>query len=136
MLWSTALRRSGRSSVTSATRSSTSTCTVIIRPDRLGTRIRLVAWRDPMPTPSTADDPIRARREQIARWTLLANRIGYLFVALAIALFFIAFVFGFTATMATLVITSLVVGCVLLAPSIVLGYAVKAAERDDVERGF
>jgi hypothetical protein len=89
-----------------------------------------------MPTPSTADDPIRARREQIARWTLLANRIGYLFVALAIALFFIAFVFGFTATMATLVITSLVVGCVLLAPSIVLGYAVKAAERDDVERGF
>lgn len=89
-----------------------------------------------MPTPSTADDPIRARREQIARWTLLANRIGYLFVALAIALFFIAFAFGFTATMATLVITSLVVGCVLLAPSIVLGYAVKAAERDDVERGF
>jgi len=67
---------------------------------------------------------------------LLANRIGYLFVALAIALFFIAFAFGFTATMATLVITSLVVGCVLLAPSIVLGYAVKAAERDDVERGF
>jgi hypothetical protein len=25
---------------------------------------------------------------------------------------------------------------VLLAPSIVLGYAVKAAERDDVEHGF
>jgi hypothetical protein len=30
----------------------------------------------------------------------------------------------------------LVVSFVLLAPSIVLGYAVKAAERDDVEHGF
>jgi UPF0716 family protein affecting phage T7 exclusion len=85
---------------------------------------------------ATADDPIRARRERIAKWTLLANRVGYLFVALAIALFFIAFAFGFTPTMATLVIVSFVVGCALLAPSIILGYAVKAAERDDLERGF
>ncbi|MDX2379490.1 MAG: hypothetical protein QNM02_07000 [Acidimicrobiia bacterium] len=81
-------------------------------------------------------DPIRERREQIAKWTLLANRVGYLFVALAIALFFIAFAFGFTSTMATLVIVSFIIGCALLAPSIILGYAVKAAERDDLERGF
>ena len=78
---------------------------------------------------AAADDPIRARRERIAKWTLLANRVGYLFVALAIALFFIAFAFGFTQTMATLVIVSFVIGCALLAPSIILGYAVKAAER-------
>lgn len=83
-----------------------------------------------------SDDPVRARRSQIARWTLLANRIGYLFVALAVALFFIAFAFGFTPVMATLVIASLIIGCVLLAPSIILGYAVKAAERDDLERGY
>ena len=38
--------------------------------------------------------------------------------------------------MATLVIATLVVACVLLAPSIVLGYAVKAAEREDRERGI
>ena len=81
-------------------------------------------------------DPVRARRAQIARWTLLANRVGYLFVALALALFFIAFALGFTSTMATLIITSLIIGCVLLAPSIIVGYAVKAAERDDLERGI
>jgi hypothetical protein len=28
------------------------------------------------------------------------------------------------------------VGTILLAPAIVLGYAIKAAERDDVERGL
>jgi hypothetical protein len=46
-----------------------------------------------------------------------------------------AFVLEFTAVMATLVIIAFVIGCVLLAPSIVLGYAVKAAEREDRERG-
>jgi hypothetical protein len=89
-------------------------------------------------TPPASDvvDPVRARRAQVAKWTLLANRVGYLFVALSMALFVIAFAVGFSATMATLVIISLVVGCVLLAPSIILGYAVKAAERDDRERGL
>lgn len=92
---------------------------------------------DPRPEPGvTGHDPVRARRAQVARWTLLANRVGYLFVALAMALFFIAFAVGFSATMATLVIAALVVGCGLLAPSIILGYAVKAAERDDRERGL
>jgi hypothetical protein len=91
--------------------------------------------RTPAPLPKRPI-PIRVRRAQIAKWTLLANRVGYLFVALAMALFFIAFALGFSPTMATLVIVTFVIGCVLLAPSIIVGYAVKAAERDDRERGF
>lgn len=86
--------------------------------------------------PPTPVDPVRARREQVAKWTLLANRVGYLFVAVSVALFVIAFAVGFSPTMATLVTVTLVIGCVLLAPSIIVGYAVKAAERDDRERGF
>jgi hypothetical protein len=82
------------------------------------------------------DDPVRRRRRQVERWTLLANRIGYLVLALAMALFVIAFAVGFSATMATLVVVCLVVSFMLLAPSIVLGYAVKAADRDDAERGL
>jgi hypothetical protein len=85
---------------------------------------------------ATADDPVRRRRAQVARWTLLANRVGYLVLATAMTLFVMAFVFGFTPTMATLIIICLVVSFALLAPSIVLGYAVKAAEREDVERGI
>ena len=50
--------------------------------------------------------------------------------------FVIAFAVGFSPTMATLVVACLVVSFVLLAPSIVLGYAVKAADRDDAERGL
>jgi Na+/proline symporter len=81
-------------------------------------------------------DPVRARRARVAKWTLLANRVGYLFVAAAIALFVIAFAVGFSSTMATLVVVTFVIGCVLLAPSIIVGSAVKAAEREDRERGF
>lgn len=81
-------------------------------------------------------DEVRIRRAVIAKWTLLANRVGYLFLALSMALFIIAFALGFNSVMATLVIISLVIGCILLLPSIILGYAVKAAERDDRERGF
>jgi hypothetical protein len=91
--------------------------------------------RPPSPSASTHDDPVRRRRAQVAKWTLLANRVGYLLLALAMALFVIAFAIGFNATMAALIIGSLLVSFALLAPSIVLGYAVKAAERDDAEHG-
>jgi nitrogen fixation-related uncharacterized protein len=80
-------------------------------------------------------DPVRARREQVARWTRLANRAGYVLLAVAVVLFFVALATGFSGTMATLVLVALVAAFVLLAPSIVLGYAVKAAEREDLERG-
>lgn len=93
----------------------------------------------PSPTGPARDpgaDPVRARRARVARWTRLANRVGYLCFALAIVSFVLALAFGFTAPMATLIIGALVAGSVLLAPAIVLGYAVKAAERDDRERGL
>ena len=83
-----------------------------------------------------ATDPVRARRAQIAKWTQMANRVGYLVMALAIVLFVLAFALGFNAAMSALIIACLIAGSILLAPAIVLGYAVKAAERDDRERGF
>jgi hypothetical protein len=81
-------------------------------------------------------DPIRARRQQVARWSLLANRVGYLFLAVAVAVFIIGFALGFTPPVVTIVVTTLLIGSALLLPSIILGYAVKAAEREDRERGL
>jgi hypothetical protein len=80
-------------------------------------------------------DPVRARRAVVARWTLVANRVGYLCFAIAMAVFLIGFAVGFRGALVAVVIVSIVVGSLLLAPSIVLGYAVKAAERDDREHG-
>jgi len=66
----------------------------------------------------------------------VANRLGYLCFGVAIITFVIGFIVSFNAAVSTVVITSMVIGSMLLAPAIVLGYAVKAAERDDRERGL
>ncbi len=79
---------------------------------------------------------MRERRARIAKWTLIANRVGYLFFAMAIALFVMAFAFGFKGPIVTAITVSMVLGSILLAPAIVLGYAVKAAEKDDIARGL
>lgn len=81
-------------------------------------------------------DPIREKRRKVAKYTLLANRVGYLFVAVSLATFVLGFALGFNRAVAAIVIATMIVGFVLLAPSIVLGYAVKAAEREDRERGL
>jgi hypothetical protein len=82
------------------------------------------------------NDPVRARRAVVAKYNLLANRIGYLFYAVSISTFVMAFVFGFKGPLVTVVVATLIIGSVLLAPSIVIGYAVKAAEREDREMGL
>ena len=66
----------------------------------------------------------------------MANRLGYLCFGIAIATFVVGFIVSFNSAVSTIVIGSMIVGSVLLAPAIVLGYAVKAAERDDRERGL
>ena len=69
-------------------------------------------------------------------WTRRANRLGYLCFGIAIVTFVVGFIVSFNSTVSTIVVASMVVGSILLAPAIVLGYAVKAAEREDRERGL
>lgn len=76
-------------------------------------------------------DPVRRRRAAIAIWTRRANRLGYLFFAAAMILFVIALGTTFNDAMATSITVALILGTVLLAPAIVLGYAVRAAEKED-----
>ena len=85
--------------------------------------------------PSPTDDPVRARRAQVARAATLAQRIGYALFGVAVVAFFVGFFAGFTSTIVTIIVATMAVGSVLLAPAIVASYAVKAAERDDLEHG-
>jgi hypothetical protein len=66
----------------------------------------------------------------------MANRLGYLCFGIAILTFVIGFIVSFNGAVSAVVVASMIVGSVVLAPAIVLGYAVKAAERDDRERGL
>jgi hypothetical protein len=80
-------------------------------------------------------DPVLARRARIARLTELGQRIGYALFGLAIVLFIVGFVGSFSDLLVTMIVACLGVGSAVLAPAIVFGYAVKAAEREDRELG-
>ena len=80
-----------------------------------------------------AEDPVAQRRARIARWVGLAKRVGYGLLLLAIVAFIVAAVSGFPSGVVTLVVVALIAACVVLPVPIVLGYGLRAAEREDRE---
>lgn len=93
------------------------------------------------PMPASADDvsgpasdPVLDRRRRIARWVSVGQRVGYGAFGLAVVAFVVGLVAGF-GSVGGLIVAALVAGSIVLAPAIVFGYAVRAAERDDREHG-
>lgn len=81
------------------------------------------------------DDPVLARRARIARFVAVGKRIGYLALALAILAFFVGAATQFPTWTVAVSIAGLAVSSVVLPIPIVLGYGVRAAQREDRERG-
>jgi hypothetical protein len=78
-----------------------------------------------------APDPVVERRARIARYVKIAQRIGYLLLAVAVVAFVISFAADFPSWSVTLTIVSLVLAIVILPLPIVFGYGVRAAEREE-----
>ncbi len=78
-------------------------------------------------------DPVLARRARIARVTRLGTRLGYAALAVAVVSFVVAAATDFPALAVDLSIAALVVAIVVLPVPIVLGYGVRAAEREERE---
>lgn len=81
-------------------------------------------------------DPTLAKRARIAHLVELGQRVGYSLFGIAIVAFVLGFAAGFDGVVRTVIVASLVAGSIILAPAIVFGYGVKAAERDDRARGL
>ena len=80
-------------------------------------------------------DPVLERRERIARLAALGKRVGYIALTIAIIAFFVALTTGFPTWAVTISIAGLVAACIVLPIPIVLAYGVRAAAREDRERG-
>jgi Kef-type K+ transport system membrane component KefB len=80
-------------------------------------------------------DPIRARRAQIARVVDLGKRVGYGALLVAIVAFASAAATDFPDWLVTLTIAALAAAIVILPAPMVLGYGIRAAEREDREAG-
>jgi membrane protein YdbS with pleckstrin-like domain len=71
----------------------------------------------------------------MAKLADLGQRTGYLALLVAIVAFAWALIAHFPSGATTIVAVSMAVATITLAPAIVLGYAVKAADREDREHG-
>jgi len=76
-------------------------------------------------------DPVLESRERVAGWVSLGLRVGYGLFGLALLLFFAGVATNFNSLLTGTITFCLFVGSVILAPSIVFNYAVKAANRAD-----
>jgi hypothetical protein len=80
-------------------------------------------------------DPIRERRQRVARLAGIGQQVGFGLFGLAVVLLVVALLTDLPNALVSAVVACLVVGSAVLAPSIVLGYAARAAEREDREAG-
>jgi small-conductance mechanosensitive channel len=85
-------------------------------------------------TDVSADDPVLVRRERWRRGAAIGQAVGYGLILVAVVAFVFGLVAGFTTAVTTVVTACLVATTFVLAPAIVIGYAVKAAEREDRTR--
>ena len=81
---------------------------------------------------NTEDDPILARRAQFGAAADMGKRLGYSLFGIAMVAFFVGIFTNFNDVWGWIVIGSLIAGSVFLLPAIIIGYAVKAAYRDDL----
>jgi hypothetical protein len=77
------------------------------------------------------EDPVRQRRELVARFAAMARLAGWSLFGLAIIAFVIGLVTGLTGIVVVIVIGSIALGSTLLLPAIIVGFGVTAAERED-----
>jgi hypothetical protein len=78
-----------------------------------------------------SDDPVLRRRARVARLVQIAQRVGYGCLLLAIVVFGIAAATSFPHWAVAVCIAALIAACVILPVPIILGYGVRAAQRDE-----
>ena len=76
-------------------------------------------------------DPVRQRREQVARLAGAARKAGWALFGLAVVAFVFGLVIGLSGWVVVVVVASLALGSALLLPAIIIGFGVTAAERED-----
>ena len=80
---------------------------------------------------SEPEDPILAQRARIRERANLGQRVGYAAYAIATVAFFSGLATAFSGPLVTFIIVLLIVGSIILAIAIQVGYAIRGAERHE-----
>ncbi len=81
-------------------------------------------------------DPVLVKRALISNWAKRASQLGYLLFGASTLAVSWGLVINFTQIVSQIASATLIAGCVVLAPAILVQYSVKAAVRDERERGI
>ena len=81
-------------------------------------------------------DPVLVKRALISNWAKRASQLGYLLFGASTLAVIWGLVINFTQIVSQIASATLIAGCVVLAPAILVQYSVKAAVRDERERGL
>jgi len=84
---------------------------------------------------AVVNDPVAEKRARISRLARVGKRVGYAALGVSVVAFFAALVTEWSSWAVATCIVGLVVSIVVLPVPIVVGYGVRAADRDDRERG-
>ncbi len=76
-------------------------------------------------------DDVLVRRARLKRITSIGQRTGYGLYGASLVCGAVGIRWGYTPLLSTLIAVALVVGSMLLAPSIVMSHGIKAAEREE-----
>ena len=76
-------------------------------------------------------DPVAQQRARIAHAVVIAKRVGYFALLASIVAFFVGLAMSFPAWSVVVTIGGLAVATVVLPLPIVLGYGIRAAEREE-----
>lgn len=81
-------------------------------------------------------DAVLAKRAIISGWAKRATNFGYLLFGVSMLAVIWGFAVDFTPGVSRVATVALIGGCIVLAPAIIVQYSVKAAVRDEREKGF
>jgi hypothetical protein len=84
---------------------------------------------------AVVSDPVLDRRIRIAKLVKVGKRVGYSLFLIAMILFFVGVAASFSSVLTNIIVAAMVIGSIVLAPAIVMGYAVRSAHREDHEMG-
>lgn len=90
--------------------------------------------REPKHAPN--HDPILIKRALISNWAKRATNLGYSLFGVSMIAVIWGVVVEFTPNASRVATISLISGCVVLAPAILVQYSVKAAVRDERENAL
>lgn len=79
----------------------------------------------------SSDDPVVAHRARLAVAVRVGKRVGYGALLVAIVAFAVGIATGFPRALVAVCIAGLVLSCIVLPVPIVMGYGIKAAERQE-----